>query len=170
MFRCPNCGLKASGDYCQWCHYPILSGVPKKGRKSKKQEAIAAKEKKKQDAIEAKKAKEAEKQAKKEAKLATEEEKGRKTEEVGGAELYEGEVKLMIVSPVDLGQMKKLQEYLRQIQDLDLVMVSGSVDEGTAIFISAVKPIPLIDILREMSPVEQVVKEGTKIQIMLKAE
>ncbi len=93
--RCPNCGLKASGDYCQWCHYPILRGKPTKGRKAKKQaeearkakeaekqakieaertakekvrqETIAAKEKEKQDAIEAKKAKEAEKQAKIEA-------------------------------------------------------------------------------------------------------
>ena len=42
--RCPNCGLKASGDYCQWCHYPILRGRPTRGRKAKKQKAIEAKE------------------------------------------------------------------------------------------------------------------------------
>ncbi len=56
MFRCPNCGLKASGDYCQWCHYPILRGVPKRGRKSKKQEAAEARERAQREAVEAKEA------------------------------------------------------------------------------------------------------------------
>ena len=100
--RCPNCGLKASGDYCQWCYYPILRGRPTRGRKAKqqeaieakkaeetekrakieaeraakekvRQEAIAAKEKEQQEAIEAKKAEEAEKRAKIEAEVATRE-------------------------------------------------------------------------------------------------
>lgn len=26
MVRCPNCGQKTSGDYCQYCKSPILSG------------------------------------------------------------------------------------------------------------------------------------------------
>ena len=43
--RCPNCGLKASGDYCQWCHYPILRGKPTKGQKAKKQAEKARKAK-----------------------------------------------------------------------------------------------------------------------------
>ncbi len=24
--KCPNCGQKTGGDYCQWCNYPILKG------------------------------------------------------------------------------------------------------------------------------------------------
>ncbi len=28
MVRCPNCGQKTSGDYCQWCKLPILNGSP----------------------------------------------------------------------------------------------------------------------------------------------
>ena len=153
----------------------------------KKEAKLAVEEEAKRKAEETGQAKEAQEQAKKEAELAAQEEAKRKAEEagqakevqeqakkeakeVGGAELYEGEVKLTIVSPVDLDQMRKLQEYLRQVQDLHLVLVSGSVDEGTAIVVSAAKPIPLIDILKEMPPVEQVVKEGTKIQIMLKAK
>ena len=79
-------------------------------------------------------------------------------------------MKLTIVSPVDSGQMRKLQEHLRQVQDLRLVLVSGSVDEDIAVVVSTEKPIPLIDVLREMPPVERVVKEGKKIQVMLKAE
>ena len=55
MFRCPNCGLKASGDYCQWCHYPVLRGKPTRGRKAKKQADIAAKEKARQEAEEERK-------------------------------------------------------------------------------------------------------------------
>lgn len=23
MIRCPNCGQRTSGDFCQWCHYPL---------------------------------------------------------------------------------------------------------------------------------------------------
>ena len=65
---------------------------------------------------------------------------------------------------------KKLQEYLGQVQDLNLVLVGGSVEEGSAIVISVEKPMLLIDVLREMPPVEQVVKEGKKIQLILKAE
>jgi len=26
MVRCPNCGQTTSGDYCQWCGYPVLAG------------------------------------------------------------------------------------------------------------------------------------------------
>ncbi len=29
MVRCPNCGQETSGDYCEWCKYPILSGSPR---------------------------------------------------------------------------------------------------------------------------------------------
>ena len=37
MVRCPNCGQKTSGDYCQWCNYPILKGGPIRPQKSKKE-------------------------------------------------------------------------------------------------------------------------------------
>jgi len=26
--RCPNCGRKSEGDFCQWCRYPLLGGRP----------------------------------------------------------------------------------------------------------------------------------------------
>ena len=94
----------------------------------------------------------------------------KKAEEALRAELYEGMVKLVVVPPIDLGQMEKLEKDLRQVEDLRLVLVGGSVDEGSQIVVSAGKPIPLIDILREMPPVEQVVKKGNEIQITLKAE
>lgn len=52
MVRCPSCGQKTSGDYCQWCCYPILRGRLIKRRRADRQTKIeaerAAKETKKQ--------------------------------------------------------------------------------------------------------------------------
>ena len=83
-------------------------------------------------------------------------------------------MKLVIASPVDYEQMRELEEYLGQVQELRLVLVGGSVEEGVEegikIIISAEKPIPLIGVLREMPPVEQVVKKGKEIQVTLKAK
>jgi len=28
MVRCPNCDQETSGDYCEWCKYPISSSLP----------------------------------------------------------------------------------------------------------------------------------------------
>ena len=187
MVKCSNCGRKTKGDFCQWCGYPLMRGRPVRKQNTKKEAELAAKEKAKREAEEAKKAEQAEAKAKKEAELAAKEKAKREAEEAKErakreaeeakkakqalrAELYEGMVKLVVVPPIDLGQMEKLEKDLRQVEDLRLVLVGGSVDEGSQIVVSAGKPIPLIDILREMPPVEQVVKKGNEIQITLKAE
>ena len=152
-------------------------------------EAEEAKEKAKREAEEAKRAEEAEKKAKREAEQAAkerarieaeeakertrreaEERAKREAEKKVSAELYEGMVKLVIASPVDYEQMRKWEEYLHQVQNLHLVLVGSSVEEGTKVVISAEKPIPLISILREMPLVEQVVKLGKEIQVTLKAK
>jgi hypothetical protein len=141
-------------------------------RKANKAEALAkkeaereAKERAKREAEEARKAKKAEREA--------EEVKGKakgEAEEPVSAELYKGIVKLTIMPPIDIGQVRKLEEYLYQVQDLRLVLVGGSIDEGTEIVVSAENPIPLIDALRELPPVDQIVKKGKTIQLTLKAE
>ena len=68
MVRCPNCGQNTSGDYCQWCKYPVLGGRParrrKVGKQAKREARLAAEEEKKRKAEEAKEAEEAEKRAK----------------------------------------------------------------------------------------------------------
>ena len=76
----------------------------------------------------------------------------------------------MILPPVDLEQMKELEEGLSQVQDLRLVLVSGSIEEGTRMVVSAGKPISLISALREISLVDQVIKKDKEIQISLKAK
>jgi len=118
MVRCPNCGQKTSGDHCQWCKYPILKGrlprLEETEERARKEAEQLAKAQAKRDAEEARKAEETEERARKEA------------EET--AELYEGIVKLTMVSPGDVRQMTKLQEYLCQVQDLRLVWYGSSVD------------------------------------------
>jgi hypothetical protein len=74
------------------------------------------------------------------------------------------------VPPVDSGQVRKLEEHLSQVPDLQLVLISGSVAEGTEIIVSTESPIPLLDILRDMPPVAQVTKKGKATQITLKVE
>lgn len=138
--------------------------------KAKKEAEQAAKETAKREAEEAKSAKEAEAKAKKEAERAAKGTVKGEDEEAVSAEFYQGIVKLTIAPPIDLGQVRKLEEYLSQVQDLRLVLIGGSVDEGTEITVSAENPVPLMDVLREIPTVEQVVKKGKKIQITLKAE
>jgi hypothetical protein len=128
-----------------------------------------AKERDKPEAVEAKKAKETEARAKKgterQAKKAAKAE-DKKT----SAELHKGLVTLSIVPPVDLGQVKRLEEALQQAPDLRLVLVGGSVANGTEMVVSMEEPTPLMDILMEMPPVAEVTKKGKNIQVTLKTE
>ncbi len=36
MAKCPNCGQETSGDYCQWCKYPMIKDVPAERQKVEK--------------------------------------------------------------------------------------------------------------------------------------
>ena len=85
-------------------------------------------------------------------------------------ELYEGEVLLEIAAAEDYRQVMELKKHLCQIQSLDSVILSWSEDKGVEIIIWASKPMPLIDILREMPLVEQVVQQGRKTRVILKAK
>jgi len=140
----------------------------KEAKEMAKREAKEAKERAKRKAKEAKRAKQAEVKAKKEAGQAAREEVREEAREGTSAELYKGKVKLVVAPPVDLEQVRKFEEQLYQVQDLRLVLFGGSTDEGIEVVVSAEEPIPLIDVLREMPPVEQVVKRGKTIQIILK--
>ncbi|GAF81941.1 unnamed protein product, partial [marine sediment metagenome] len=48
------------------------------------------------------------------------------------------------------------------------LLIGGSLDEDIKIVVSAGKPFPLVSTLREMPPVEQVVKKGKEIQVSLR--
>ena len=159
--------------------------------------AVKAREKSRQEAEAAKAAKKAQSKAEREAGLAAREKAQREEQEAGekarqeaeaakaakqaqsdterearlaaGTELYEGTVTLTIMPPIDLDQMRELEECLRQAESLRLVLVGGSIDEGGMIVLSVERPTPLIDVLRAMPPVEQVVKEDMKLMVRLKS-
>jgi len=105
-----------------------------------------------------------------EAKVIQEVEEAKRVQREEDSELIEGEVNLVLVPPINLGRMREFTQHLNQVQDLRLVLLHGSVDKGNIIVVSAGNPIPLVSILRIMSPVNQVNKIGDQIQVMLKEE
>ena len=138
-------------------------------KKAKKEAEQQAKEKAKAEAEEAKKAKEVEARAKKEA-----EEAEKKTKEEAKEvhkvvqDIYEGNFELVVPSPVSFEQVKQFAERLRQVENLKVVWLGGSVDEGAIIGVSVQKPMTLIQVLNEMPAIEKVDKKGEKIIAMLK--
>ena len=160
MVTCPNCGRETDGDYCQWCHYPILSrGLmrrQKAEKQAKKEAERLAKEQAKREAEEVRKAKEAEERARKEA-----------VQDIG-SEIYEGDVELVVPSPAGFKQVRQFKERLERVENLRVVWSGGSVDEGSVIGVSVQKPMTLIRILNEMPTLEKVDKKGERIVVMLK--
>ena len=115
MVKCPNCGQQTSGDYCQYCNFPILRRRRvrhvKSRKQSKKEADLVTKEKARREAEEPKKAKEAEKQAKKQAELAAKEKAEREAEEAKKAKEAEKQAKKTIEK--DLIQITGICEELK---------------------------------------------------------
>jgi len=178
MIRCPNCGQKTSGEYCQWCKYPILRGgkiKQKTAEKPAKKEANrAATEKARREAEETKKAKEAEKQAKKEANRAAAEKARREAKEAKkplrdtDSEIYEGDFRLVVPLTTGFEKLNQFKESIERIENITIIWSGGSIDEGAVIGISVHKPIDLVRILNEMAIVEKVDKKGYTIVVVLK--
>ncbi|MFC1907658.1 hypothetical protein ACFLW8_06195, partial [Chloroflexota bacterium] len=123
---------------------------------------------------------EAEKQAKQEAEVAAKQQAKRETEkreveetqEVAAGTssmIYQGDVQLVVSSPVGLEQVRELKESLEQVEDLKILWTGGSVENGTIIAVSLENPIPLISILNKIPTVEKVEMRGKSILVMLKA-
>jgi hypothetical protein len=155
----------------------------KEKAKREAKEAREAEEKKKRKAKEAKEkakreAKEAKEKAKREAKAAKEaKKKGKKAEPPAarpkkavaeGVELYQGMVTLSITPPVDPAGLDSLKRALLKVEDLRVVMVSGAVDEGSRVLVSAAEPLPLLSILRGIPAVSGLAPKGDEIEVSLK--
>ena len=85
-------------------------------------------------------------------------------------ELYEGITELLFPSPVNLQQIRTVEEQLKKIKEISLLWSGGS-EEGAAIAIKTPKPVPLIAILQKIPLVEQAQKDkkAKKITVTLKA-
>jgi hypothetical protein len=88
----------------------------------------------------------------------------------GGGELYQGEVKLVLVPPIKPLQMRKFQMSLAGIDGLNMGLVGGSDDGGAQITVSVKSPIPLLDILRAIPSVDEALPESKHIKITLQAD
>jgi hypothetical protein len=125
------------------------------------------------EAEEAKRAREFERWAKRRVKAGAREKyqinKSEQTEQLKDAGIYQGVVRIL-VSGVNGHQFKKLEDSLGQIENLDLLVIGGSVSVGTEFIVSADKPITLVNVLEEMQFVERVTEHGKTIQVTLRAE
>ena len=120
----------------------------------------------KREAKEAGKAKQAEVSVERVPKKGVEVQSG----EAAGEGLYQGEVKLILILPIALSQMRKLEEALHRVEGLRLEAIGGSVEGGSEIIVSVENPIPLVDILKGIPSVAEAVKQGKDIRVVLKTE
>jgi len=63
----------------------------------------------------------------------------------------------------------RFKKRLEEVENLRIVLVGGSVDEGGIIVVSVQKPVTLIRVLNEMPTVEKVDKKDKNIVVALKA-
>ena len=96
-------------------------------------------------------------------------EKADKEAKEASAQLYEKAINLVLMPPVDVLQTQSLEKELHQVQNLRVLLTSGSADRNVRIVVSAEQPIPLADVLSQIPIVEQVAKKGKDLQISLKA-
>ncbi len=120
---------------------------------------------------EARKVKSPDKRAKREAKETAKEEVKKAPADIS-SEIYEGEVQLVVLSPVGFEQMRQFQECLGKVENLKMTLVGGSVDEGAMITVLVQRPMALGQILSETPMVQKVdtvgKKSKRKIVIVLK--
>jgi len=81
--------------------------------------------------------------------------------------LYKGEVKLLIMPPVDSKNLKELEDGLRNTKGLKLLLIGGTADGGIQIVVSALKPIPILNALKETPQVKDAVGKDDAIYISL---
>lgn len=82
--------------------------------------------------------------------------------------VYEGRLELNIVRPVDSSQMAVFEKLLLQVPNSRLIGRGGSIGEENWTEIELSEPLPMLSILKRMSPVKEVLAYGNNIVIALK--
>ena len=70
----------------------------------------------------------------------------------------------------NLNQVKIVEQYLLQIQNIRLLLVGGSVEAGSEFIVSADKPVPLTSLLEGIEFLERVVAKGNCIQLTMRTD
>ena len=157
-------------------------------QEAKKKADLEARKKAKREAKEAKKARQAEQEAKKKADLEAREKAEREAKDTGQAHqrakknikatkdlvteskvntTYKGIVRI-VLPQANLNQVKIVEQYLLQIQNIRLLLVGGSVESGSEFIVSADKPVPLTSLLEGIEFLEVVVAKGNHIQLTMR--
>jgi len=139
--------------------------------KEKAKKAKEAWEKERKEALETREVKEPKKRKEALESREVKEPKKRTAHDIG-SDIYEGNVQLVVPSPLDSKQLRQFEKRLERVENLKIVWVGGSTEEDTEIpviiGVLAQKPMTLIRILKEMPTVEKVDKKGDKIVVTLK--
>ncbi len=186
-YTCPSCDYPLQNDPPKK-RYPLIFGRPLKPKPKKEAEGKKLEEKRAKEEL-----KKAEKKAKEEAKrakkLAREAEKAEKEAEAAisalkkgeeeakadeakaaevAQELYEGIAELVFPPPVDLERLRRIEERLREIEEVKLLWSGGS-EEGAALAIAIQKPMPLSSLLEKVGvEVLKIEKKGSKVILRLR--
>ncbi|MES0329564.1 MAG: hypothetical protein ABUK06_04690, partial [Dehalococcoidales bacterium] len=152
---------KAKQEEEEWKEAERLS--KERAKQEQKEAEVARKEAERQAKEKAKQEEAARKEAEKLAEDKT------KQKEPVAPTLYQGRVKLVVESPVDLGKLAQMQASLNNVDGLQLVMVGGSAG-AAQIIVSVEKPLSLLNILEAIPVIVGVVKKNKEIMVTLKAE
>ena len=89
------------------------------------------------------------------------------TEEENGINEYVGKLELHIIPPIDFGQLSKFEKQLLHIPNLQVLGKGGS-DNGIIWFeVNCSEPLPVENLLQQISPVKEMAKYGNYITISL---
>jgi hypothetical protein len=70
--------------------------------------------------------------------------------------------------PVDSKDLKELEDGLRNTKGLKILLIGGTADGGIQIVVSALKPIPILNALKETPQVKDAFGKDDAIYISLK--
>jgi hypothetical protein len=85
-----------------------------------------------------------------------------------GSKIHDETVQLVLPLSASPSQLAQFREYLEKVEDLTIVMVGGSTDEGSIITVSPPKSTDLVDILNQIPVVESARSKGGDIMVKLK--
>ena len=85
-----------------------------------------------------------------------------------GSKIHDETVQLVIPLSASRSQLAQFREYLENVEDLTIVMVGGSMDEGSIITVSPPESTDLVRILNQIPVVENARKKGEDIVVKLK--
>jgi hypothetical protein len=83
---------------------------------------------------------------------------------------YKGRLEIDIVPPIDFSQLISLEKLLLKVPNLRLIGRGGSDDGRSWAEIECSEPLPIVTILKQMSPVKEVATHRNHIIIALKAK